>query len=64
MVCTGDGDTLLRFCPAHQAISLMAHGATPQEACEQTTKDIALRIQMDSFELGIIAMDKQVRILV
>ena len=58
--CTGDGDLMLRFCPTHRVVQQMAHGASPQQACELTVHDISQRLKDDNFEMGIIALNKEV----
>lgn len=38
---TGDGDILMRFLPAHQAVLLMEQGLSVKDACEKPLKQIA-----------------------
>lgn len=52
--CTGDGDTMLRFSPSAMAVEYMRHGATPQEACEQSIKKIASKYPVSYFLISYI----------
>lgn len=61
--CTGEGDEILKYCPAFHICSLMRIGKTPQEACDHVVKDIIDRNKVlgkKLLQMGVIAMDMKV----
>jgi len=58
---TGDGDKMMRFCPAFHAVQLMKEGYSPQESCELVVKEAQRKAGMTSkpFEMALIAINKK-----
>ncbi|KAK3097734.1 hypothetical protein FSP39_012586 [Pinctada imbricata] len=52
--CSGDGDEILKFCPAFHAVHLMSSGMTPQHACEEVVESIRTKTE-NTIEIGMIA---------
>ena len=55
--CTGDGDTLLRFCPSFLAVEMMHQGMVPEKACEEVVGRVGQGVGIHHPEMGIIAMN-------
>jgi len=53
---TGDGDVMMRFSPTFAAVSLMRHGLSPQDACEEALRPIAQ--YYPRFTGGLICVNK------
>ena len=60
-VATGDGDKIMRYCPSFHIVQLMSQGLSPQQACETAVTRMKER-HGEWFEVGVIALDNQVRI--
>lgn len=58
---TGDGDKMMRFCPAFHAVQLMKEGYSPQESCELVVKEAQRKAGTTSkpFEMALIAINKK-----
>eukprot|EP00050_Salpingoeca_kvevrii_P020717 m.101949 g.101949 ORF g.101949 m.101949 type:complete len:329 (-) comp8981_c0_seq5:1536-2522(-) len=59
-VCSGEGDKILRFCPAYRAVCLMAEGMSPSEACHKVLHGIANRLARAGepmFEMVLLAIN-------
>lgn len=54
---TGDGDIMMRFLPAYQAVEFMRQGITPTEACRQAMHRITKLIH--TFQGGLVCVDMQ-----
>ncbi|KAK0055291.1 N(4)-(Beta-N-acetylglucosaminyl)-L-asparaginase, partial [Biomphalaria pfeifferi] len=56
--CSGDGDKILRFCPAYKVVDLLKQGNDPMNACQIVAREIVKRRSLtDNFEMVIIALD-------
>ncbi|KAL9965284.1 hypothetical protein ACROYT_G029059 [Oculina patagonica] len=57
---TGDGDKMMRFCPAFHVVQLMKEGHSPQESCELVVKEAQRKAGTTSkpFEMALIAINK------
>jgi N4-(beta-N-acetylglucosaminyl)-L-asparaginase len=53
---TGDGETLMKFCPSFQVVQLMKKGESPQMACESVLKSM-VEANGAWFEAGLVALD-------
>ena len=60
--CTGDGDTLLRFCPSFLAVEMMHQGTVPKKACEEVVRRVWQGVGTLDLEMGIIAMNIKVNV--
>lgn len=58
---SGDGDTIMRFCPSFQIVELMDRGKSPQDACEYAVKRIIDKCG-ERTEVALIALDMLVGI--
>ena len=58
--CTGDGDTLLRFCPSFLCVEMMHQGHAPELACKEAVKRVCEGVGNYNLEMGIIAMNIEV----
>lgn len=54
--CSGDGDLILKYCPAYQVVQHLKQGIHPTDACGLVVKDITNRSSED-VEIAIIAVD-------
>ncbi|VDI25166.1 N4-(beta-N-acetylglucosaminyl)-L-asparaginase [Mytilus galloprovincialis] len=54
--CSGDGDFILKFCPAFQVVQLLKQGKKPKEACNIVISDMTNRCS-EYFEISIIAVN-------
>jgi N4-(beta-N-acetylglucosaminyl)-L-asparaginase len=55
---TGNGDIMQNYCTSFLIVTLMAHGRTPQEACEQCLRHmVATNPATKSAQAGVIAID-------
>ena len=60
-VCTGLGEEIMKGCLAYEAVRLMKEGRTAQQACEESLKQLALRLKRNrqtDTPMAIIAVDK------
>eukprot|EP00117_Sycon_ciliatum_P003241 scpid25718/ scgid8124/ N(4)-(Beta-N-acetylglucosaminyl)-L-asparaginase; Aspartylglucosaminidase; Glycosylasparaginase; N4-(N-acetyl-beta-glucosaminyl)-L-asparagine amidase; Glycosylasparaginase alpha chain; Glycosylasparaginase beta chain len=55
-VVSGDGDTLLRFCPAHAIITRMRLGDSAGDSCRAVARDIVSRLG-HSVEIAFLAVE-------
>lgn len=62
-LATGDGETLMKYCPSFQVVELMRQGYSPCDACERVLKNIVNR-EKKMFEAGLIALNIKVIYLV
>nr|XP_022332169.1 N(4)-(Beta-N-acetylglucosaminyl)-L-asparaginase-like isoform X2 [Crassostrea virginica] len=53
--CSGDGDQILKFCPAFHIVHLISQGKSPQEACEEVIQ--CIHRQSPGIEVAVIAAD-------
>ncbi|CAH3024666.1 unnamed protein product [Porites evermanni] len=58
---TGDGDKMMRFCPAFHAVQLMKEGYSPQESCEIVVKESQRKAGTTArpFEMALIALNRK-----
>lgn len=58
---TGDGDKMMRFCPAFHVVQLMRQGQSPQESCELVIKEAQqkARTATKPFQMALIAINKK-----
>ncbi|XP_050402340.1 N(4)-(Beta-N-acetylglucosaminyl)-L-asparaginase isoform X2 [Patella vulgata] len=56
--CSGDGDVIMKHCPAFRVVHYMKQGDTVHEACDKVIREISRRSQI-KFDLVIIAVDTQ-----
>jgi N4-(beta-N-acetylglucosaminyl)-L-asparaginase len=56
---TGLGEAVMKICGSHLIVELMRNGKTPQQACEEAVKRIAIK-QSDykTFQVGFLALNK------
>lgn len=54
--CSGDGDFILKFCPAFHVVQLLKQGKEPKEACNIVISDMKNRSSAN-FEISIIAVN-------
>lgn len=59
LLASGDGDTIMRFCPSFQIVELMNYGVSPQDACERAVKNITSKCGKET-EVALIALDVKV----
>ncbi|ESO86677.1 hypothetical protein LOTGIDRAFT_235285 [Lottia gigantea] len=57
--CSGDGDLILKHCPAYRVVSYLRMGWKSEDACKKVITEIMIRSK-DFIELVIIAVDKEV----
>jgi N4-(beta-N-acetylglucosaminyl)-L-asparaginase len=53
---TGDGDVMMRYCPAFLGVELMRGGMTPQEAADETVRRIAKKCR--EFNGAVVCVSK------
>ncbi len=54
---TGNGDTMMRFCPSFLVVELMRQGLSPQEACEEALRRMLQRkVEVNA---ALIALNKK-----
>ena len=58
-LASGDGDTIMRFCPSFQIVELMRQGKSPQDACKYVVRRILDNCGA-STEVAVIALDMKV----
>ena len=58
-LATGNGETIMKYCPSFKIVDLMNQGFSPQEACETVIKHITSK-EKDELEMGVIALDIKV----
>ena len=60
---TGLGENIMRYCGSYRVVDLMARGADPQSACEETARHILRRDPQPADQLScyFIAIDRQGR---
>lgn len=60
-VCTatGNGETIMKYCPSFKIVDLMREGCGPQDACEAVVKEIVSR-EGGVVEMGVVALDMKV----
>lgn len=58
---TGDGDNMMRFCPAFHVVQLMKQGHSPQESCELVVKEAQQKAKTTTkpFEMALIAINRK-----
>ena len=63
LVATGDGETIMKYCPSVQVVEQIQMGRSPQEACEIVVKRMLHR-NGSWFEGALIALDVKVSVFV
>ena len=61
-VATGDGDQIMRFCPAVRVVDAMRDGATPDDACALVLGKIWARLKRSHkpmFEVALLAINSE-----
>ena len=64
-LATGDGETIMHYCPSFLIVQLMSRGLTPQQACETAVKRMRERKrerkrERDMTKVGVVALSSKV----
>ena len=60
-LASGDGDSIMRFCPSFHIVQLMHQGKSPDQACDMVVRKITECLG-SQVEAALIALDMKVSI--